>query len=161
MSIFDPSVFLEQTVDAPLETVYHVCPEGDYRAMTDDFDASAIRTVEFTYKKGEKKGEEGTMHILELPWIIDDDKVKQLLERDKVVVRQSIILDIDDAGQLAVGKNKNVGLGKVAEVLGVNGPGFQIGRLRGRGPCIVKVKHRVIENSDQKVAEVVKVSALR
>jgi hypothetical protein len=165
MTTFDPASFMNQTIDQPLADEYTLCPEGEYEAVIDDFDESVFRTNEFTYKKGPNAGLPGEMTTLNLPWIIQDDRVKVALNRDKVAVPQPIILDFDRDGKLDHGPNRNVKLGQVRTAVGQNASGpWSIDRLKGQGPCMVRVVHREIEMRDKtkrKIAEVDRVVPIR
>lgn len=166
MSTFDPDTFMNQTVDQPLQDEYILCPEGEYPALIDDFDRSAFRTNEFTYKQGPNAGLPGSMTTFNIPWIIQDERAKQALNRDKVVVYQPIILDFDENGALDFGINKNVNLGKVRTALNQNTAGvtWSVQNLKGAGPAMVRVIHKEITLKDgnkRRVAEVDRVVPIR
>ena len=162
---FDPDVFMNQTIDQPLAEDYTLCPEGEYPAIIDDFDRSAFRTNQFVYKQGPNQGLPGAMTTFNIPWVIQDERAKQALSRDKVVVYQPIILDFDSNGGLDFGVNKNVNLGKVRKALNQNQPGaWSVAQLKSQGPCMVRVVHREIELKDKtkrKLAEVDRVVPIR
>lgn len=146
---FDPEAFMRQHVDAPLETEFTSVPQGEYLASIDDFDSSAIESIDFTYKRGPNAGSPGKMLKLTLPFVIDDAAVKQALGRDKVVVTKQVILDTDDNGSLAIGTNRNVELGRIREAVGQNGNGpWSIMNLRGAGPVMVKIAHVEFDRRD-------------
>lgn len=149
MPTFDPSLFMQQTVDAPMETEYTLVPEGEYKAMIDDFNEDAVEQFEFEYKRGPKAGQNGSMMKLTLPFVIDDDKVKAELARDKVTVTKQLILDLDTNGGLDRGKNRNIDLGRIRDAVGQNAGGpWNISNLRGAGPLVVKVVHREFDYKD-------------
>ena len=162
---FDPNDFMTQTVDAPMETEFKLCPEGEFRAMIDDFDATAIENIEFEYKRGPNAGLPGEMRKFNCPFVIDDDKARQELNRDKVIVTKQMILDVvKDTGALDFGTNKNVELGRVRAAVNQNAPGpWSIGQLRGAGPCMVQVKHVSYKRNDGtqgKRAEITRVARI-
>jgi len=98
------------------------------------------------------------------PFVLQDDAVKQEMGRDQVTVYKSIMLDFDENGGLAKGKNKNIDLGRVLQAAGLNGANWQITQLRGAGPVVVKVVHREGERRDGsrwKRAEVDQVAQVR
>lgn len=164
--MFDPEAFMTQTVDAPFETERTICPEGEYRACVDDFNArDAIERFDFTYKKGEKAGQPGTMTKLTLPILILDDKVKADLELEKVVVYWSMNLDVDEYGQFEEGKNKNIALGQLRSATGQNQKGpWSIANLRGSKPFMARVIHREGDRKDgsrYKVADISRVMPIR
>jgi hypothetical protein len=146
---FDPEQFMHQTVDRPLETEFTMVPQGEYLASIDDFDRDALESIDFTYKRGPNAGSPGNMLKLSLPFVINDDAVRQELGRDKVVVTKQIILDTDDNGQLAFGTNRNIELGRIRDAVGqnVNGP-WSLMELRGAGPVMIKVVHIEYDRRD-------------
>jgi hypothetical protein len=164
-STFDPDVFMNQTIDQPIQDDWILCPEGEYQAIIDDFNRDAFRTNEFTYQKGPNSGLPGSMTTFNIPWVIQDDRAKAALNREKVVVPQPIILDFASDGSLDFGVNKNVKLGQVRTAVGQNQAGpWTPALLRGAGPCMVRVVHRWVEPKGKpkyQVAEVDRVVPIR
>lgn len=149
MSAFDPDVFMQQTVDGPLETEFTLVPPGEYKASISDFDRDAIEQIDFEYKKGPRAGTPGTMTKLTLPFVIDDDAVRAEMGRDTVSLTKAIILDLDDRGLPATGKNKNIELGRIRDAVGQRDTNpWNLSMLRGAGPVIVKVTHVEFERRD-------------
>lgn len=166
MTTFDPDTFMQQTIDEPLQDEYILCPEGEYQAVIDTFTSeTAFRTNEFEYKKGPNAGLPGEMTTFNCPWVIQDDRVKVALGRDKVIVFEPIILDFDNSGRLDLGVNKNVKLGQLRTAVGQKDTKpWGVSMLQGAGPCMVRVKHREIERKDKskmKIAEVDRVVPIR
>lgn len=128
--MFDPDTFVNQETTDANATTFDPIPEGEYVAMITR--APAVREV----------GNEGRV-VMDVTWEIDDEELKQKLERDRLTVRQSVFLDIED-GKLATGKNKNVQLGKLRDALGQNKPGksWKPSDLEGAGPARIQVSHR-------------------
>jgi len=162
---FDPDAFMTQTLDQPLETERTLVPEGEYKAMVDDFTRDAFETINFTYKKGPNAGQDGSFTKFNVPLLIDDDKVKTELGMTKVVVFFSCTLDFEQDGQtLSWGKNKNIDLGKLRKAAGQNNPGpWSPGNLRNAGPLMVKVEHRSgkrNDGSEWKRAEVTRIAPI-
>jgi hypothetical protein len=151
MPMFDPDTFMQQTVDHPLETEYLSVPPGEYVATIDDFTSKAIERIDFEYKTGERAGTPGVMVKLTIPFIVQDETVKAEMQREKVVVSKQIILDLDEAGGIDWGKNKNVELGRVRAAVGqnVDGQPWSIEKLRGAGPVMIKVVHTEFERKDK------------
>lgn len=162
---FDPDRFLQQNVDGPLETEFTLVPAGEYLAAIDDFDKDAIEEIKFDYKKGPRAGQPGVMYKLTLPFIVNDDAVKAELDRDKVIVNRQLILDLDENGKLAEGKNKNIELGRIRDAVGQNdGSPWTIANLRGAGPLMIRVTHVEFERKDGsrgKRAEIDRVARVR
>ena len=134
MSQFDPNAFLDQTVDGALDTKVTPCPEGEFIAVID-----SVTPRPWNSKDGTKAGV-----ALDVFWAIDDQGVKEQLGREKILVKQGIMLDLDATGQrLDVSKGKNINLGRLREAVGMNTPGqpFSFNMLPGRA-ARVKVSHR-------------------
>lgn len=158
---FDPDTFMNQQMDAPQgDTVILQCPEGEFRAMIDDFDSNAFRS--FTGKEGSKNpGKEYT--VFEPGFVIQDAAVQQELGRDKVVVRSKAIwLDFANDGSLDFGKGKNVDLNRLRDSVGQNVPGpWSFASLKGAGPVMVKVVHEADKDDpEKKYARVAKVTKI-
>jgi len=126
---FDPELFMSTSVDAEMATKYDPVPEGEYTGV--------IKSVAIRNPKE-------NMVILDVTWDIDDPALAERLGRESVTVRQSVFLDISDSGGIAVGPNKNVGLGRLREAVGQNNPGpWSPAMLEGAGPARITVEHRI------------------
>ena len=135
--MFDPNQFLQQTVTEANSIVREPCPEGEFLASVKK---STIGTWE-----SKDKTKSGLK--LDLQWSIDDQDVKAKLDKQEVLVRQTVMLDITDSGALDMGKGKNIGLGRLREALSQNTPGqpWSFSMLDGAGPAKVIVTHRPSE----------------
>jgi len=136
MSAFDPDLFLSQTVDQANDTKVTPCPAGEFTGVVKEFKARQWTA---------KSDPSNTGVTLDVTWTIEDEGVRQTLDRQEVTVRQGIMLDVTEAGALDLGKGKNVGLGRLREALGLNVPGqpFSFGMLNGQ-MAKVTVAHRVV-----------------
>jgi hypothetical protein len=145
--MFDPNTFLDMTVQESNSTVTTPVPIGEFIAVIEDVKARE-------WKKKDDPSVAGM--ALDVVWNIDDANVKQLLERDKVAIKQGIMLDLTPEGGLDMGKGKNVGLGRLREALDLNQAGQPFGfkMLVGRA-AKVKVTHRI----EQKPGEEAKIYA--
>jgi hypothetical protein len=156
-SPFDAGTFMNQSVDAQLDTQIKQCPEGEFRAMIDDFGEDAWRT--FQGKKDPSK--DYTMFAP--PFVIQDPGVQAELGRDKVVVyHKGIFIDIGPDGGLDTAKGKNVDLGRLRDAVGQNKPGpWNFNMLKGAGPVMVKVIHEPDQHDTEKkyarISKVVKI----
>lgn len=162
---FDPDLFMQQTVDQPMETDFRLPPAGEFQATIDDFTSEAFEQISFTYKKGDRSGQPGTMTKFNCPFVIQDENAKKEMGRDRVVVTKQMILDlVPDTTQLDWGPNKNIELGRIRAAAGQNNPGpWQVSQLRGAGPMMVKVEHIEYtrkDNTKGKRAEVTRVVKL-
>lgn len=128
-STFDPDVFLSQEITGASETKFTPPPEGEYTAFIDDL------------AMGDYEGQP----ILQVIYAIVDDtgKLATLMNIDKPTVRDSLFLDVDEAGRVLFGPNKNVKLGKLREAANQNDPKLKwnFNMLRGVGPLKVMVAH--------------------
>jgi len=131
MPTFSPEELMDMTAEGGMETQFVPVPVGEWDAY--------IEKIE-TRSGTSEKGNDWTM--LDVFWTITAGEVIQETEQDEPKVRQSIFLDFDDNGRLAMGKNKNIGLGRLRDALGQNGPGpWKFSDLVG-GSAIVRVEHR-------------------
>lgn len=148
---FDPAVFLNQQFEGANDTKITPCPVGEYPALSDKVDVV----------KWQKKDDPSTNGLkLVILWDIQDDGVKQLLGRDKVLVPQDVMLDLTDTGELDMGSGKNVRLGRLREAVNLNTPGqpFSFGALRGQ-LAKVNVSHRTGKSPEDIFSEVDRVTA--
>lgn len=128
--MFDVQAFTDQAINEANSTSVVPVPVGDYTAIADKFEIRQWVNKEDPTKSG---------LALDVHWAIDDQAVKDLLGRDKVTVKQGIMLDLTEEGGLDMGKGKNVGLGKLRAALGLNNPGqsFSFNQIPGQ---IAKIK---------------------
>ena len=134
MGTFDPSTFLDAIVIDPNSTTVTPVPEGEYTAIAGE---PVIR--QWNSRDGTKSG-----LALDIPWEVDSAAVKAALGRERVVVKQDIMLDINPQGGLDTGKGSNVSLGRLREAVGLNvaGSPFSFRMLQGKVAKIA-VKHRL------------------
>lgn len=135
MDMFSPEQFLDMQVEGAMDTKVVPVPVGEYVSVCSD-----VKARTWTSKKDSSKS--GV--TLDITWEVDDQNVKALLGREKVTVRQGVMLDLTESGGLDLGKGKNVGLGRLREAVGLNSPGqpFSVTMIVGRA-AKVNVTHRV------------------
>lgn len=140
--MFDVDALFENTTTEANETTFTPIPEGEYTA-----------TIDKLKMRSPKEG----MALLDIVYDIDDPDLAQRLNRQKVTVRQSVFLDIEN-GKLATGPNQNVDLGRVREAVGQNQPGkpWAPSMLEGAGPVKIIVGHRQDKTDPAKVYDDVK-----
>lgn len=133
--MFDPNAFLDMQVTETNDTKVIPVPVGEFVAVADKVDCRQWQSKADPSKSG---------LTLDITWLIDDAGVKETLGRDKVTVRQGIMLDLTESGGLDMGKGRNVGLGKLREGLNLNQPGqpFSFSMIPGR-VVKVSVSHRI------------------
>ena len=136
--MFDPNSFFEQVITEVGSTEAVPIPAGEYLATIDKKEVA-------TWQKKDDPSVSGLK--LKITWSLEDQAVRDLLGRDKVVVAQDIMLDITETGSLDMGKGRNVGLGRLREATNLNTPGqpFAFSMLVGR-MAKVKVTHRLVDN---------------
>ena len=133
--MFNPEQFLDQQFTEANDTKLVPVPVGEYTAI-----AGEVKCRQWQSKADPSK----SGLTLDITWEIDDSAVKELLGRDKVTVRQGIMLDLTDSGTMDMGKGRNVGLGRLREALNLNQPGqaFSFSMIPGR-LAKVAVTHRI------------------
>lgn len=148
MTTFDPASFLNMTVDQANDTKSIPCPAGEYLAIADKVDIKP-----WAARDGSSSGLK-----VEILWDIQDDNVKQLLDRETVKVPQQQMLDLTETGMLDTGKGKNIGLGRIREALDLNKPGepFAFSMIQGRMAKVI-VSHRTV--GEDAYAEIKKIAA--
>lgn len=148
--MFDPNQFLDAQYTESNDTKITPVPVGEYVGLVDSVKVRQWASKDDPSKSG---------LTLDVVWSIDDAEVKQFLGREKITVKQGVMLDINEAGQLDFGKGRNVGLGRLREATLLNAPGvpFAFSMLPGR-VAKVAVSHRI--NGEDVFAEVKAVTRL-
>lgn len=149
-SIFDPQAFMNAQITGANATQYVPCPVGEFQAVSDSV----------TPRQWTKRDDPNTKGVaLDIEWSIGDPAVLELLGREKVLVRQGIMLDMTPSGAIDLGPGRNVALGRLRDALGVNDPNqvFSFQQLVGQA-ARVKVEHEIYR--DAPMAKVTAVSRL-
>jgi len=133
--MFNPDQFLDTQVTESNDTKTIPVPVGEYTAVVEEVKCRQWQSKQDPSKSG---------LTLDITWMVDDSAVKELLGRDKVTVKQGIMLDLTESGGLDMGKGRNVGLGRLREATNLNAPGqpFSFSMLAGR-VAKVNVSHRI------------------
>lgn len=123
-SIFNPEEFLDQVVEQANDTRVIPVPEGEYLAQVSDVKAR-------TWTSRDKTSSGISLDVM---FEIDDQNVKELTGREKVIVKYSPSLDLTPDNKIDFGRGKNVKLGKLREALDLNTPGvpFSFHSMKGR-----------------------------
>lgn len=145
MSVFDVELLAETVIDEPNATTMDPVPEGEYDALVDGFTIRAVTT---------KRGE---VPVMDVTWMIPDEDLKARLNREMVTARQTVWIDLNEDGSIAVGPNQNVGLGRLRAALNLNKKGFMFSQLTGAGPARVLITHRANSDTGDVYSEVKKV----
>ena len=144
--------FLQTTTDAALDDKLDPCPPGEFIAI-----AGKPEIKDFEYKSGDRAGETGYRMVIK--WDVQDEEARKAVDREKLSVTQSILLDLTpDGAGLDMGKGKNIGLGQIRTALGQNTPGaaWSPAMIEGQ-PATIKVKSGVYQ--DRVTAEIQAVTA--
>ncbi len=144
--------FLQTTTEGVLDDHLDPCIPGEWLAI-----AGKPSIASFVYKQGEREGETGYRMVLK--WAIQAQEVLDALDRERVSVTQSVLLDLtDDQTGLDMGKGKNITLGQIRTALGQNtaGSDWSPAMIEGQ-PAKLKVAAGVYE--DRPTAEVKAVTA--
>ena len=130
MSTFDPDSFMNTSTEEAGSTSFTPVPERD------DYTAT-IKSVKPRAVKGDKL-------ILDVNWLIDDAEATNVTGMKFPQVRQSVWLDMTEAGGLDMGEGKNISLNRLREAVGQNqkGVSWKPGDLEGQ-MAKISVKHRL------------------
>jgi hypothetical protein len=135
MSTFDPSIFEQTVLNESNDTRIAPVPEDEY--------LGEIKSYEFRTTNSGKT-------MVNVLWKTTDPKAVDATGLPEPTVRQTIWLDVTDAGGLDMGKGKNVSLGKFREAIDMNKPGFTwqntIGKL-----ARIKVKHDIAKDGSGEI----------
>lgn len=114
MSQFDPNQFLDMQFTEANDTVIIPPDDGEYQATIEKIDFRPWQSKSDPSKAGV---------ALDVTWELNSEAAKARTGRDKVTVRQGLMLDTLDNGGLDMGKGKNIQLGRLREALSQNTPG--------------------------------------
>ncbi len=133
---FDPNTFLDMTLTDANSTVSTPVPEGEYIGIVSG-------DPEVRPWQGRKDPTKSGL-ALDITWDIDDANVKALLQRDRVTVKQGIMLDLIVRAGRDSGTGRNVSLGRLRDAVGLNQAGqpFNFRMLAGKVAKIA-IKHRI------------------
>ena len=150
-SIFDPDMLLNEQFAEANSTTRMPVPEGEYVGMVKDIKVRVVNSKDGTR----------SFPVVDITWDLDDQNLREAMDRKEVTCRQGIMLDVTANGGLDMSKGKNVSLGRLREALNMNTPGqsFSFAMLPGAGPATVSVKHRHADNDPEIVYDEVKAVA--
>lgn len=131
-SMFDPDTFLDSFTEESNETERVLIPAKVYAAYIEDVGM----------RHGERESDGSPWVQLVLKWVIEDADAAAALNKDKVVLTDSLFIDLNEEGGIASGVNKNLTLGKLRKATGTNEGRFSPRDLLGRR-ALVDVKHSV------------------
>lgn len=146
MALFDAQSFLSSALTAPSATRRDPLPAGETYGQ--------ITKQEMV--TGEKDGQ--AWYKLNVTIAIQDQDFLQRASREKASITYGLMLDVTDAGTLAMGPNKNVGLGRLREATNTNQPGKSLQDMVGQY-VRVQIGHRPDKNDPEVVYDDVKAVA--
>lgn len=147
MSLFDTDNFLGESAGAELSTERVLIPIGTYS----DASIKDLKLRTGVVAEGERAGNKWAM--LSVQWEINDQALRDTLDRAVVTINQMIMLDITEDGNLDTGKGKNVRLGKLKKSLGLNSEEVSWGAFLGRR-AVIQVGHGVNKKDNSPTEEV-------
>jgi hypothetical protein len=137
---FDVNAFMNENIDTPLDTRLDPIPEGEHMGQIGigEKDVDVVAGVSAKTQK---------------PWLrvdmfidLTDPNLAATLKREKVRVRYSVMIDLNEQGKLDTRPQRNINLGKLRDAVGQNKPGpWNFNMLKGM-PIKVKVKQKPNEN---------------
>lgn len=145
MAKFNADAFLNQTVEAVLDTKRIPMPEGDH----DELRVSKIEVKSGTVKEGDNAGNVWarlTVRLVNLdPNVAEEMKLGADAEP---TVRWEEFLDLTAEGGLDVSEGKNIKLGKLRHALGQNSDeSWTINDMKG-AVCGGRIKHKLNGDGD-------------
>ena len=148
MSSFNPEAFLFTETTSSFETEVVPVPVGEWSAIIKSIKPRAL---------SDGRG------VLDVYWIVLDEEVKAELDMaNSMYANRRLGIDLDDNGNLADGKNKNVQLGQLRDAVSQNrkgqpwAPGMLINQM-----AKVKVSHSIDKRDNKTVqADVTGVTAI-
>lgn len=150
MPTFTPEDLMNMETAGEMETTFSPVPEGEYTASVEKVTSRVV-------------GQDKDKPLFDILWKLHDisDAIKAEVGQDEPTVRQSVFLDMDDNGRLAMGKNKNVQLGRIRDALGQNTPARWNPNMMLGMRAKVRVAHRADPQTGAVYGEVKAVAALR
>lgn len=110
---FNPEAFLAGEYKEAFSTQDPEIPAGEYTGIVEKITPRQITP---------KDGGEARLLIM-IDWQVDDENVRKICGRDKVIAQQKLWLDTEPNGTLSTGKGRNAQLGRLREAVGQNKPG--------------------------------------
>lgn len=151
MSLFNPEDFLTSSAGGTLSTERTLIPANTYPSAS----IKDLNIKSGDIQNGDRAGEKWVR--LNVVWQIDDQALRDELDRANVVITQGFMLDVTADGELDTGKGKNVRLGKLKKALGMNDGPTVWGDFIGKYATI-QVGHGVNSKDGSATEEVVAVA---
>src|ERR1700739_4137219 len=107
---FDANTFLDSEISGATSTERILVEPGEYTAFVTDLKAASGIS--------EKSGEPWAR--LDVVFEIEDEHQRERTGRARILMTYGVMLELDEQGEVAKGRGKNVKLGKLREALGKN-----------------------------------------
>lgn len=135
---FDANSFLDTTISGPTSTERILVEPGQYTAFVADLKSA----TGFSEKSNQQWAR------LDVVFELEDEHQKERTGRARILMTYGIMLDLDENGDIAVGRGKNVRLGKFRKAMGKNDGDFVPRELLSLY-AKVNVKHEIYQNEPQ------------
>lgn len=145
---FNPEELLNAETSAEMSTQVMPIPARDHRAVISEVNFRSVDT------------KNGPSTVMDVDWEIDNPGLAEELGRKSLRSRQTLWLDLTPSGDFDTGKGKNVGLGRLREAVGQNGPQpWKPSMLVGQA-ATVKIVHKPSDDGTRVYDNVVAVAPL-
>lgn len=133
--MFDASNFMSAVFEEANDTKRVPCPAGEFQAIIEK-----VEPKTGTIGKGERMGQPWAG--LSVTYNIQDPAVLALVNRDKVTITDTVMLDLTPQGGLDMGPQKNIALGRLREACNLNQKGQPFSPMMLAGRFVkVSVRH--------------------
>lgn len=140
--VFDADAFLQGEMDAALDTKLNLFPEGDYEGATLK---EIVRLRKITPKPKPDRPNPRPFAVADVLFSVPglEAQAEELGRSPETTFRGELMFDLDAAGKMDAAKGRNIKLGQLRQMNGLNEPGarFAMTMLHGTGPYTVKLGH--------------------
>ena len=139
LSSFNPDTFVNVEYEESIDTTITPIPVGEWSASSNSIKFRKINT-----KDGERA-------VMDVTWELLEEGVRKETGLDHPTCRQTVFLDLNDAGGLDMSKGKNRQLGLLREALGQNSNArWSPGMIEGQMATVT-----VVHNADREDPEII------
>lgn len=156
--MFNIEELKQQAVSATLATKRKPIPEGDYKAI--------IKKWDLQEDKNPKINNGEPFVRLQLQWMVDNELLRQQLEREEIIQPHGIILEVENVNgvsRIKTDGDANPELGRLLVATGLQREGetseWRFSQLQGR-VALIKITHKTNAETGDVNANVTKVTAL-
>lgn len=140
---FDVNAFLNESIDAELDTKIVPIPEGEHMGQI----GTGEKDIDISGGVSEKNNK---------PWMradirirLTDPNLATQLQREEVWARYSVMIDLNEQGKFDTRPQRNVNVGKLRDAVGQNRAGTPWNWMLLKGqPIKVKIKHRKADDGN-------------